>query len=80
MWEIYNLGTGTSYSVNEIIQKITEVSNKIIHTTYVGNRDGDVAKCCADVSKAKIDLQWESKLDLERMCRDAWSWENNLGK
>ena len=40
-------------------------------------RPGDVAACYADPAKAKLELGWEAKKNLEDMCRDSWRWQSN---
>jgi UDP-glucose 4-epimerase len=53
--------------------------NKItIPYEIVARRPGDVAISFADVSKAKKELNWEAKLSLSDMVRDAWNFEKNL--
>ncbi|WP_425516369.1 GDP-mannose 4,6-dehydratase [Ligaoa zhengdingensis] len=40
-------------------------------------RPGDIAVCYADSSKAKHELGWEAKFDLDDMCRDSWNFTKN---
>ncbi len=70
----YNLGTGTGYSVLDIVKAFEAANN--IHIPYVikERRAGDIATCYADPSKAREELGWEAKYDLERMCRDSWNF------
>lgn len=77
---IYNLGTGKGTSVLEMINAF-ETYNKIkIPYEIVARRPGDIAVSYADVSKAKRELNWEAKLTLEDMVKDAWNFEKNLKK
>ena len=43
-------------------------------------RAGDIAMCYADPTKAKEELGWEAKKDLETMCKDSWRYAQNLTK
>lgn len=66
-FEVYNLGTGKSYSVEELVQIIkTNISNEIeIHFTNEF-RKGEVLDSIADISKVKMNLGWEPQFDLEQ--------------
>lgn len=39
-------------------------------------RAGDIATCYSDATKAKVELGWEAKRNLDDMCRDAWNWQS----
>lgn len=73
----YNLGTGTGYSVLEMVAAFEKVSGRKIPYQIVERRPGDVAICYADASKAKKELGWEAKRGLEEMCQDTWRWQKN---
>ena len=73
---IYNLGTGKGYSVLEIIKNMEKAVGKKIPYEITERRAGDIASCYADSKKAKDELGWEAKFDIERMCQDAWRWQS----
>lgn len=73
----YNLGTGTGYSVLEVVTAFEKASGKNVPYTIVKRRPGDVASCYADPTKAKTQLGWEAKKGLAEMCNDAWRWQLN---
>jgi UDP-glucose 4-epimerase len=73
--EAYNLGTGTGYSVLEIVSAFERASGKKIPNQIVDRRPGDVGICYADPSKAKTELGWASERGIEDMCRDSWRWQ-----
>ncbi|GLV63176.1 UDP-glucose 4-epimerase [Bacillus mycoides] len=75
--DAYNLGTGTGYSVLEMVHAFEEVSGKTVPYKFTERRFGDVAVCFADASKAKQELGWEAKRSLEEMCVDSWKWQSN---
>ena len=72
--KIYNLGTGTGYSVLDMV-KAFEKSNSIkIPYVIAPRRDGDIAICYADSSLAKKELNWEAKLNLEDMVSSSYKY------
>lgn len=75
--KVYNLGTGTGYSVIEMAKAFEKVSGKPVPYKIAGRRPGDVASCYADASLAEKELGWKAKLDLARMCEDLWRWQSN---
>ena len=73
----YNLGTGRGYSVLEMVSAFEKASGKKIPHKIVGRREGDVASCYADPSKAKRELRWSADRGIDEMCADAWHWQYN---
>ncbi|WP_428646612.1 UDP-glucose 4-epimerase GalE [Roseibium sp.] len=69
-----NLGTGTGYSVLEMVRAFERASNKEIRYVFAPRREGDVAECFADTSLAEKTLAWRAERGLEAMCRDTWNW------
>lgn len=74
---VVNLGTGTGYSVLELVQAFESASGCDVPYEIVARRPGDVAQCYADPSAAQEKLGWVAKLDLARMCEDAWRWQSH---
>lgn len=75
---IYNLGTGKGTSVLELIHAFMTENNLNIPYQIVDRRPGDIAISYANAEKALKELQWEAKLTIEDMVRDAWHFEKNL--
>ena len=73
--EVFNLGTGVGYSVLDIVNTFSRVNGIKIPYKIAGRRDGDIAECYADASKAQEVLGWSAELTLEDMCRDSWNWQ-----
>ncbi|MEP3430498.1 MAG: UDP-glucose 4-epimerase GalE [Roseibium sp.] len=69
-----NLGTGTGYSVLEMVQAFERASNRKIAYEYAPRREGDVAECYANTDLASKVLNWTAEKDLHQMCRDSWNW------
>jgi UDP-glucose 4-epimerase len=71
-----NLGTGTGYSVLDMVHAFERASGKPIPYVLAPRRAGDIASCYADPAQALALLGWRAELDLERMCADAWRWQS----
>ena len=74
---IYNLGTGTGYSVLQIVETFEKVNNIKINYEIVERREGDTDICFADTSKSKEELGFETVKTLEDMCKSSWNFEKN---
>lgn len=74
---IYNLATGTGYSVLDIINTFEKVNNVKVNYKIVNRRPGDIAACYSDPTKAKAELGFVATKTLEDMCRDLWNYEKN---
>lgn len=73
----YNLGTGKGYSVLDMVKAFSKACGRELPYKIVERRAGDIAMCYADPKKAKEELGWEAKFDLDRMCADSWRWQKN---
>ena len=69
---VFNLGTGTSTSVFELIKTFESVNSLKIPYKISKRRAGDVARCFADPSLALKKLNWQTEYNLSEMCMDAW--------
>ncbi len=74
---IYNLGTGTGYSVLDMVKAFETANNIKIPYKIAPRRAGDIATCYSDPTKAKEELGFAAKKTLEDMCRDSWNFEKN---
>ena len=72
-----NLGTGRGHSVLEVVAAFAAASGRAVPYEIRPRRPGDVAACWADPSRARALLGWQARLDLARMCTDAWRWQSN---
>jgi len=75
--DVFNLGTGTGYSVLDLVNAFQRVNDIQIPYAIVDRRPGDVARCYSDASKALEKLGWKAEKTLDDMCRDAWRWQSN---
>lgn len=78
--EIFNLGTGTGYSVLDIVKAFIRVNEVDIPYDIKPRRPGDIAECYADPTKAKEGLGWTAEYGIDEMCRDSWNWQKNNPK
>ena len=71
---IYNLGTGTGYSVLDMVKAFEETTGKTVKYKIAPRREGDIATCYADPKKAKEELDWVAEKGLKEMCEDSWNF------
>ena len=75
--EVFNLGTGTGYSVLDMVHTFIDVNRVPVPYEIVARRPGDIATCYADPTKSREKLGWEATRTLADMCRDSWNWQSN---
>ena len=75
--EVFNLGTGTGYSVLDIVNTFMEVNGVNVPYEIVARRPGDIATCYADPAKSREVLHWTAEKTLADMCRDSWNWQKH---
>lgn len=73
---VFNLGTGTGYSVLDIVNAFTKVNGVPVPYKIGPRRPGDIATCYADPAKAKNVLGWQATHNLDDMVRDSWRWQS----
>jgi UDP-glucose 4-epimerase len=74
---IVNLGTGSGYSVLDMIKAFKKASGKDVPFKIVDRRPGDIATCYADPAYAARKLNWQAEYGLSEMCEDTWRWQKN---
>ena len=77
---IYNLGTGTGYSVLDMVKAFEKATGKNVPYKIAPRRAGDIATCYADPEKAKKELGWVAIKTLEDMCKDSWNYIEKSSK
>ena len=75
--EVFNLGTGTGYSVLDMVNTFQEVNQVPVPYKIAPRRPGDIAVCYADPAKSAEMLGWKAEYNLADMCRDSWNWQSN---
>ncbi len=74
---VFNLGTGTGYSVLDMVEAFSRVSGRKVPYRITDRRAGDIAECWADPALAGEKLKWRAERTLDDMCRDAWAWQKS---
>ena len=71
---ICNLGTGTGYSVLDLVKAFERVNNVKVKYVIKDRRPGDIATCYANPARAKEELDWVATKGIDEMCRDTWNY------
>ena len=74
--EVFNLGTGSPYSVLEMVEAFGRACGHAVAYEIGARRAGDVQDSWADASKARAVLGWEASRGIDEICRDAWNWQS----
>jgi len=74
---LYNLGTGTGYSVLDVIKAFEEANGIKVKYEIAPRRPGDIAANYANPEKAFKEMGWKATHTLVEMCRDSWRWQKN---
>jgi len=77
---VYNLGTGTGFSVREVISSCERVTGRTIATRDAPRRAGDPAVLVASGARMQAELGWRPRhTDLDAIVADAWTYLQSLG-
>lgn len=79
-FEVFNLGTGTGYSVLEVIKSFEKMSGVKLNYEIVGRRAGDIEKVWAEPAYSNNELGWKAERTLDEMTLSAWRWEQAYRK
>lgn len=71
---IFNVGTGSSVSINQLAQGVMQVSGKNVDIRYMDAREGEVRHSCADISKIRQDLGYEPRYSLKDGLEETFDW------
>jgi len=71
------LGTGTGYSVLDIVNTFNKVNGNLVNYKFTERRPGDIAICYADTTKAKNELNFKANHTLDDMCKSSYEFEKN---
>ena len=73
---IWNLGTGTGYSVLQMVRAFEAASGRAVPFRISPRRPGDIATCYADPARAQSELGWQARRGLAEMMADTWRWQS----
>ena len=72
---VFNLGTGSGFSVHEVIEQSGRIAHRDVPVTYGPRRPGDCTRLVSGSHRAEAELGWEpARSTLEVMIADAWRW------
>lgn len=75
---VFNLGTGHGFSVRQVIDQSSAVTNQQVPFTEGPRRAGDCTKLVSGSTRAREELGWQpDRSDLPTMITDAWRWHQN---
>jgi UDP-glucose 4-epimerase len=77
--KVFNLGSGTGYSVFEVVNEIENVVEGKLNQVISPARSGDPAVLLADIEKARKELGWIPKANLNQIISDSWQGAKQLG-
>ena len=77
--KVFNLGSGSGYSVFEVVNEIEKVVGDKFNRAITPNRPGDPAVLLADIDKARKELSWIPKANLSQIISDSWQGAKQLG-
>jgi UDP-glucose 4-epimerase len=78
--EVFNLGTGTGYSVLQVIRSFEQTTGVKLDYRIMDRRPGDVEQVWADTELANNELGWKAEKTLDEMTGSAWKWEKALAE
>ena len=73
---VFNLGTGTGYSVLDMVKAFERVTGKAVPYRITARRPGDLGMVYASPKKSAEILGWKAQYGLDEMCRDTWTWQS----
>ncbi len=72
---VFNLGTGSGFSVREVVDRSADVTNRPVPVIEGARRAGDCTKLVSGSSRAERELGWKpARSTLSEMITDAWRW------
>jgi len=77
--KVFNLGSGSGYSVFEVVNEIENVVGHKLNQVVSPARSGDPAILLADIDKARKELGWIPRANLSQIILDSWQGAKQLG-
>jgi len=75
---VFNLGTGTGFSVREVLEQSHAVTNRAVPCHEGPRRAGDCTKLVSGSTRAKAELGWQPhRSTMKQMITDAWRWHQS---
>ncbi len=80
MIEVLNVGTGQGTSVRQAIEAFERATGEHVPVEIGPRRDGDIEQIFAHCEKVERVLGWKATRSVEDAMRDAWAWQQSLGR
>jgi UDP-glucose 4-epimerase len=77
-YDVFNVGTGTGYSVLDLINTFEEVNGVKVNYSIGPRREGDVEKIYAQSDKVNEIMKWTPEKTMADALRDAWNWQKKI--
>lgn len=75
---VFNLGTGSGFSVREVVNHSAAVTNREVPIVEGARRAGDCTRLVSGSTRAEVELGWSAhRSDLSSMIADAWRWHQS---
>ena len=75
---VFNLGTGTGFSVRDVIEQSSAVTNRPVPIVEGPRRPGDSTKLVSGSTRAETELGWRpTRSTMAQMISDAWRWHQS---
>ena len=74
---VYNVGSQKGYTINEILDKISNIAKKSIHTVPKSSRSFDCNYNVLNIEKIKKDLNWQPEIEIDEGLVKVWNWIKN---
>jgi len=75
---VFNVGSGRGVSVNELLDRISEIVGERPEVEYLPARALDVPASVLDVGRAERELEWKPRTDLPEGISRTWAWLRTL--
>jgi len=74
-YRTFNLGSGVGVSVLQLVETFGKITGTSVPYEIKPRREGDICAMYANGSRAKNELGWQPRYNLEQMCQDFWRWQ-----
>jgi len=72
--DVYNLGGGTSLTVNQVLDLLSQIAGRELERRYVDRQAGDHRRAGASIERARTELGWEPRTGLHEGLVSQWTW------
>ena len=77
---VYNIGSGTGHSINQVIDAVETVCMKKLKVYYIDKRSVDIESVILDISKIRSAVPWEPRVSIADGIQGTWNWLQSVLK